>query len=312
MPPLISVVIPSRDRPRQLASCLDALATSDYPRDRFEVIVVDDGSDVPLEPTLDSWTRHLTMRVVRQPNAGPAAARNAGAAVAAGALLAFTDDDCLPDTHWLAALSQSFHAAPQRLLGGTTLNALPDNPYAAASQAIDDIVYRHYNRDPERPRFFASNNMAVPADLFARIGGFAPSFRTSEDRELCDRWLSAGLEIAGAPDAIVRHAHDLTAGGFWRQHFSYGQGAHRFQTQRATRDPLAMRRDMRFHADIVNWVGYPFRERRHNAMQVAALLCVWQIANASGFAYEAWSARRRRRRGLIDGSGRPASRESHD
>ena len=301
MPPLISVVIPSRDRPRQLARCLEALAASACARELFQVIVVDDGSRTPLEPSVREWAGRLTLRVLRQSNAGPAAARNAGAAAAAGQLLAFTDDDCLPDAQWLPALSRQAAATPQRLLGGRTINALPRNPYASASQAIVDVVYRHYNSEPEHPRFFASNNMAVPADLFARIGGFSPSFRTSEDRELCDRWLAAGWEMAYVPDAVVRHAHDLTAAGFWRQHFSYGQGAYRFQTQRAARDPLAMRRDMRFHANVGNWLGAPFRERQHNAMTVAALLCLWQIANASGFAYEAWAARGRRRRGLSGG-----------
>lgn len=293
MPPLVSVIIPSRDRPRELARCLDALAQSACAADLFEVIVVDDGSRMPLEPAIRTWSERLSLRVLRQPNAGPAAARNTGAAAAAGRLLAFTDDDCLPDPQWLPALRRQAEAAPRRLLGGRTLNALPGNPYASTSQAIVDVVYRHYNRDPDRARFFASNNIAVPADLFAAIGGFSPSFRTSEDRELCDRWIAAGLEMAYVPDAIVRHAHDLTAAGFWRQHFSYGRGAWRFQTRRVTRRDGAMRGDMRFHANVANWLGYPFRERQHGAWKIAALLLVWQIANVSGFAYEAWSSRRR-------------------
>jgi GT2 family glycosyltransferase len=306
VPPITSVVIPSRDRPRQLARCLEALAASDCARHHFEVIVVDDGGLAPLEPAVRGWAERLALRVIRQPNAGPAAARNTGAAAAAGRLLAFTDDDCLPDPGWLPALSRQADATPERLLGGRTINALPGNPYASASQAIVDVVYRHYNSDPEHPRFFASNNMAVPADLFARIGGFSPSFRTSEDRELCDRWLATGRDMAYVPDAIVRHAHDLSAAAFWRQHFSYGQGAYRFQTQRAARDPRAMRRDLRFHANVGNWLGSPFRERHHHALTVAALLCVWQIANASGFLYESWSTRWRRGRGVTGAADPPA------
>ena len=88
----VSIVIPTYGRPDQLAACLDSLEALDYPRDRFEVIVVDDGSPQPLPP----YGGALRVTLVRQAHAGPAAARNTGAAASRGRWLAFTDDDCRP------------------------------------------------------------------------------------------------------------------------------------------------------------------------------------------------------------------------
>ena len=85
------------------------------------------------------------------------------------------------------------------MVGGRTINALPDNPYATASQEIIDVVYRYYNAEAGPARFFTSNNLALSAERFRAIGGFDPAFTTSEDRELCDRWLHHGGALAYAP-----------------------------------------------------------------------------------------------------------------
>jgi glycosyltransferase involved in cell wall biosynthesis len=76
--PSFSIVIPSYRRPRQLAECLRALSRLEYPRDRFEVIVVDDGGDAPLDEVVAPFGSNLSLTLIRQPNAGPAAARNLG------------------------------------------------------------------------------------------------------------------------------------------------------------------------------------------------------------------------------------------
>ena len=100
MTAFVSVVVPTFNRPAALASCLDALARQDYPADRYEMIVVDDGS-APTEAAAiaETATRHR-VRLVRQENRGPAAARNAGVREAHGAYIAFTDDDCMPAPGW--------------------------------------------------------------------------------------------------------------------------------------------------------------------------------------------------------------------
>ena len=104
--PAISIVIATYGRPRQLAACLEAVSGLDYPRDRFEVIVVDDGGPEPVAPVAEPHRDRLRIRVERTERGGPGAARNAGARLADGELLAFIDDDCLPAPGWLRGLAK--------------------------------------------------------------------------------------------------------------------------------------------------------------------------------------------------------------
>lgn len=285
--PAVSVVVPTCGRPRELARCLEALARQDYPRDRYEVVVVDDGSDPPVAPWTDPAGSGLRVRWLRQPNAGPAAARNAGARAAAGEILAFTDDDCVPAPGWIAALADALGRSPGALCGGDTVNALERNPYAAASQTIVEVALEHLHARGSDLRFFPSNNLALRADRFAAIGGFDASFRTAEDRELADRWLRAGGALVRVPAARVEHRHDLTLAGFWRQHYGYGRGALRYHRARSRRGAPPFVPDLVHYARVF---GRPCATKpTHRAAVTVALLCVWQLANAAGYVRERWS-----------------------
>jgi GT2 family glycosyltransferase len=270
-----------------LFNCLQALRVLDYPRDRFEVIVVDDGGDTSLHPTVAPFRSELTMSLVEQSNAGPAAARNAGAERARGEFLAFTDDDCLPEPSWLKELAGALAAAPECMIGGATVNAVTGNLCSVASQLITEVVYRHYNADATRARFLAANNLALAACRFREIGGFDPAFRTAEDRDLCDRWLHRGNRIIYLPRARVRHARVLSPRSFCRQHFEYGRGAARFHRLRALRGSGSILADSRFHLQVGNWLWSPLKAvPRKQVIPMAVLLAAWQTANLSGFLWE--------------------------
>ena len=300
--PTFSVVIPTYNRPQQLKRCLAALAALDYPHDRFEIIVVDDASPTPLNRIVEAVQDRIRARFVRQErNAGPAAARNKGATVADGQLIAFTDDDCSADPGWLRAFASGLAARPESLQGGRVINALRHNFFAETSQLIHDAAHDHFNVNPADATSFASNNMACAKSALWSAGGFDESFRASEDRELCDRWRRRGGTLSLVPDAIVRHAHDLTLGKFWRQHFSYGQGAWRFHTARAEflntcerAGPLGLnfRPDLSFYARCLR-VAVSHATPR-GALTQAVLIGVWQLANTSGFFWERMQGHRRK------------------
>lgn len=281
--PSFSIVVPSHRRPAELALCLEALARLDYPREAFEAIVVDDGGGLPLDRVVAPFRDRLDVTLVVQERAGPAAARNAGVRKATGRYVAFTDDDCRPERSWLRALAARFEANPAAAAGGRVVNGLPENPFARASHVIVDLVYAYYNDDPERARFLASNNLAFPAAGFREVGGFDESFRTSEDRELCDRWVAAGRPLVYVPEARVAHARDLDLAGFLGQHFSYGRGAFRFHRLRAGRGSSSLRDHTRFHARLP---GLARDAGAFRAPSVLLLLVAWQVANTLGFACE--------------------------
>lgn len=297
-PPIVfSVIIPTYDRPQRLRACLQALAAMDYPRTRFEVCVVDDGGRTAAGDVAAEFCRQLSVRTFVQPHAGPAVARNHGAAHARGRFLAFIDDDCAPAANWLTVLENSFQASPTALLGGRTVNGLPDNAYSSASQLIIDYLYAHYNVTADRATFFATNNLAVPAADFASVGGFDTSFPlpAAEDRDFCDRWRRHGRVLRYAPAAVVYHQHALRLRSFARQHFHYGRGAAHFHAMRAARTYTSI-----LHTEppsfYLKLVSYPFSRRPFvRALSLSALLLVSQLSTAVGFAYELIARRQDRR-----------------
>jgi GT2 family glycosyltransferase len=257
------------------------------------MIVVDDGSETPPEAVVASFCSHLDVTLLTQAHAGPAAARNTGAARAKGKFLAFTDDDCAPAPDWLQSLAARFATAPDCAIGGRTLNALPDNPYSTASQLIVDVVYAHYNANPDQASFLATNNLAVPADRFQAIGGFDAAFFpfASEDRDFCNRWLHHGYRMIYAPEVLVYHAHALTFRTFLRQHFSYGCGAFRYHKARARRGSGRFIVEVEFYLDLLKLLSDSGSQiRSWRALLLATLLVMWQGANAAGFLWE-WANR---------------------
>src|SRR3990170_7160474 len=283
--PFFSIIIPTYNRTAQLTNCLHSFTLLDYPRNCFEVIVVNDGGETKLEAIADTFRNQINLNPKTQPHSGPAAARNTGAAKAKGEFLAFTDDDCMPAPDWLQVLAANFTQKPDCIIGGRTINLLTNNIYSTMSQLILDIVYRHYNVKPHKSRFFTSNNMALPIDHFFAIGGFNPNFTTSEDREFCDRSIHDGFQMIYVSEALVYHAHLLTFPTFVKQHFNYGRGAFYFHRARAQRGQGRIRVEpLPFY---LNLLCYPFSQARGlQALLLAVLIGVSQMANAIGFLWE--------------------------
>jgi glycosyltransferase involved in cell wall biosynthesis len=283
----ISIVVPTFARPDSLRECLNAILDLDTQGVDFEVIVVDDGSPRPLDRVIADFHDRIPVRLVTQRRTGPGAARNAGAAVAAGQYLVFVDDDCRPAPDWLAVLARELKRDGRRLLGGRVENALSGNPYSEASEWITQFVYDHNRSNTAHEPFFTANNIAVAAELFRAVGGFTTAIpsATAEDKEFCDRWRTHGLVLSHVPDAVVRHAHDLTFARFVRQHFNYGRGILAFRLLRRNRiQSRIVPEDVNFYARLVlSPVREPAAPRR---WRVFALLVVSQLATIAGAVCE--------------------------
>ena len=276
-----AVIVPSFNRPAALKRCLEALIRQDDPD--FEIIVVDDGSAVPLADVCAEVDPSI--RCLRQDNAGPAKARNAGVRATDADFVAFTDDDCLPDPNWLRLLREAQGARPGCLVGGKVVNGLPGNRYSEASQAICDYLYRYYRAEEGDMPFFTSNNIGCERSHFDALGGFDETFpmAAAEDRDIGLRWREAGGALVYAPQAQVHHHHELDLGRFWRQHANYGRGArhlHRLMTRRGKRRPK-----WEPPSFYVGLVLHPLRREGFDALPIAALSALSQAAMIWGYAW---------------------------
>jgi GT2 family glycosyltransferase len=282
--PDFSIVVPTYGRPESLRRLLDCLACLDYSPDRFEVMIVDDGSPTPLEPEIAASRNRLNMTLLRQENAGPGAARNFGTERASGEYVAFTDDDCQPDRGWLRALAAAFEINDCAVCGGRPVNLLVRNPYSTATQLLVDYLYRHYNPVDTLGAFFLTNNLAVPREAFLEMGGFDSVLRFGEDRDFCYRWGSRGYPFVYVPEAVVRHAHNLTLRSFLRLHFCYGGGTRQFRRGCAAKGlrPVKLSPPSWYWNLVLSGIR---EDKGATGVDLTLLLATTQVASALGFFF---------------------------
>lgn len=275
----LSIVIPTFDRGGRLQSCLSALSEG-FPNDA-EVIVVSDGGNLAIFPDLSRFKKSLNLRVVHIPHGGPASARNHGLELASAPIIAFIDDDCLPQPGWVEHVQAKVCNNPPTAAGGKTINGLPGNICAVASQLVLDIVEQYQLQNNATAHFYPSNNLAFPTGALREIGGFNVAFRTSEDRELCRRWLQSGFLLKKSTNAVLAHAPSLNLISYFRQYVSYGQGAERFH---ATSENAWCRQNLMFHIQVPALALAVMSEQKlKRRVSLCALLLVWECANLAGY-----------------------------
>ncbi|HKV51100.1 MAG TPA: glycosyltransferase [Gemmatimonadaceae bacterium] len=207
----VSVIVCTRNRSDALARLLDRLEQLVVPAGvRWELIVVDNGSTDGTAALLASWPRTLPMRVLNEVTPGLSRARNAGLAAASGGLLLFTDDDCLPDPQWLAAIRDEFARAPSLgVLGGRVeLFDQRDQPTTTRTSRERGQITGAFNLDS-----IIGCNLALRPSALAAAGPFdialggGTGAGAGEDVDFVYRALRAGLRIEYSPDALVYHNH---------------------------------------------------------------------------------------------------------
>ncbi|MBL8960347.1 MAG: glycosyltransferase [Gemmatimonadetes bacterium] len=281
-----SVIIPTYHRAVQLDRCLAAIDRLRFPSDDMEVIVVDDASAEVTRAQVSGSVRCRLRYVPARRRTGPAGARNAGAAEAAGQFLAFLDDDCIPDAAWLDAMHHAIERRPhETVLWGGRNTMFGSGPFVHASQVLLDYLLDQANRDPERATFFPSNNLVVAREAFLDIGGFDGGFprAAAEDRDFCERWLARGFRMVQVPDAVVAHEHRAGWDDFVRQHLGYGRGLAILNARRAQRDSTVPRLQAPgYYLGLMaaGWrAGGPVQRR----LAATALLGVTQVATLVGY-----------------------------
>ncbi len=198
--PLISVVIPTWNRPDLLERCLHALRRQTIGRDDYEIIVCDDGPSARTRALVDSMAiatggRPRLLYVPVRDTQGPAGARNAGWRAAKSPIIAFTDDDTLPEPGWLEAGLAAMASGAEAAVGRIVM-PLPENP---TDLELDAAKLSRVE--------FATANCFVRRDVLAEIGGFDERYTAAwrEDSDLHFNLLERGSAITVAGDAVVVH-----------------------------------------------------------------------------------------------------------
>ncbi len=245
--PRASVVIPTRNRPDSAIETLRSVLQSNYPGDRYEVIVVDNASGDDAMVTLPNNLERgdVPVTLLQEPAPGGSNARNRGLWAATGDVVAFTDDDIDVDPEWLARIVRPFACDDQvGGAGGLTMPRGLETPaqawyesFASGQRGFESRLLDRRNPPPDRPLFpftigdlGTGENIAFRRDVLARLGGFDSALGTAtptlggEDVEAMLRVLLAGHRVVYEPAAIVRHAHPREYTQFERRVWGYGVG----------------------------------------------------------------------------------------
>lgn len=223
----ISVIIPAYNSAATVLDTITAIQNQQYLKDSFEIIVVDDGSK---DGTANLVKKIPNVKLISQPNSGPAAARNNGAKNASGEILVFTDSDTVPHPNWLYELIKPFDSYQIMATTGTYSQINTQSQLSTFIQREIELKHKSYG---DFILFGGTYNLAIRKELFEQIGGFNEEYKkaSGEDTEICYKILSEGHKIKYVPTAIVGHYHPENIGkylktqfthGFWRAKLYYG------------------------------------------------------------------------------------------
>jgi glycosyltransferase involved in cell wall biosynthesis len=198
----VSVVIPTFKRPALLLKCLAQLARQDFPKERYEVIVVTDGIDLETVTKVTEFYHPISFFNLScyslGKKQGPAAARNRGAQYANGELIAFTDDDCLPQPDWISEYWKAYDALQEKEAAFTGQTVVPHS-----TRPTD---YERNIAQLETAEFITAN-CAITKTAFNRVGGFDEDFKMAwrEDSDMNFKLLKASIQIHPVKNATVVH-----------------------------------------------------------------------------------------------------------
>jgi len=234
--PEISIVIPVKDRADELQRCLTSISNLNYPQENLQIIVVDDGS---CDDSAQVARNHGALAVPSGGcGRGPAAARNVGAALAGGEILAFIDSDCSASREWLNELLPAFGNPQMAAVGGQVdgmCNQSIVDRYESTMSSLSLGSRERTGSSGSDTFYLPSCNLLVRRSAFRSAGGFKDEMHVGEDVDLTWRLRDSGWSIAYIPAGNVLHEHRSTLRSFMSRRFDYGTSEGLLQILHPTR-----------------------------------------------------------------------------
>lgn len=233
--PFVSMIIPVRNRPEEIADCLESLSRLDYPADRMEIIVVDDASD---DNTPDVVSTYPARLITLKKQSGASFCRNLAAQQANGEILAFLDSDCLADSSWLKELVPAFNDPANGAVGGTVDSCFSEkglDRYEKVKSSLNMGLWPKSSRDGGRFFYLPSCNLLVRRAVFLQLRGFKEEMVVGEDVDFCWRLQDQGHHIEYRPVGKIYHKHRNKMRHFGLRRFDYGTSEPLLQRTHPTR-----------------------------------------------------------------------------
>ena len=221
--PFVSIIIPVRNRPKDISACLISLEQLDYPKEKKEIIVVDDASDDNTPETVRHFPEAGLICLTEHSQAS--FCRNRAARKAKGEILAFIDSDCVADPSWLRELVPAFRDESLGAVGGLVdsyYNKKNLDQYETVKSALK--IGSWYKRSMEKERFFYVPfcNFLVRRELFFKLDGLREELHVGEDVDFCWRLQDSGAMLEYRPVGRVFHKHRNSLLPFCSRRFDYG------------------------------------------------------------------------------------------
>lgn len=198
--PFVSVIIPVYNDPKRIGITIEALLNQTYPSEKYEIIIVDNGSDDNTKETVKKYPVRLFEETLTRSSY---AARNKGIEQAKGKILAFTDSDCKPRENWIEKGVEALKEADASLAGGKACFQFTDKKGAA--QFYDACNHIQTEESIQKRKVAYTANLFVKAEVFEDVGKFPGNFSSGGDVYFTFRASSAGYRIVYAPNAIIEH-----------------------------------------------------------------------------------------------------------
>jgi len=241
--PLVSIVVPVFNGQGTIAECLDSLLALNFPRDRLEVLVVNNASTDKTGEVLAAYRD--TVRLLLETKRGPAAARNRGIREATGEIVAFTDADCTVDADWLRHLIEPLQDPSIGIVGGRILSRRPCNPIETFGNTIHD----HQKAiEVFKPPYAITMNWSSPRRVLVEAGLFDETYLRCEDVDLSQRILQQGHKIVYRHEAIIYHRNEHTFAGLFREGYQHGVWAVKHNKHQQVLNRLNGHRRINFHS----------------------------------------------------------------
>jgi mycofactocin system glycosyltransferase len=220
--PFVSIIIPVRNRPEEIAACLQSLGRLDYPAEKMEIIVVDDASDDNTPEVVSTFPVHL---IPLKEHKQASFCRNLAAHKARSEVLAFLDSDCMADPLWLRELVPAFSDPSNGAAGGVvdsyyTKKGL--DRYEKVRSSLNMGSWPKSSREENRFFYLPSCNLLIRRALFVQVGGFREDMVVGEDVDLCWRLQDQGYHVEYRPVGRVYHKHRNRMINFCARRFDYG------------------------------------------------------------------------------------------